>query len=169
MIQGDNPAELPLRDIHLPDSSLWWPPAPGWWILLTLILMIIVATVYFIRRRRKHRISALYLARQELTRIENEFKLNQDKSELVKEISELIRRVSISLFKRDESASITGEKWLLFLDQLQGDKSFSNGTGRVLIEAPYQSNPNYDATELLLLTSVWIESAGRNPLPQKLS
>ena len=30
--------ELQLRDIHLPESSLWWPPAPGWWILALLLI-----------------------------------------------------------------------------------------------------------------------------------
>ena len=29
-----------LRDIHLPEASLWWPPAPGWWISLALILLL---------------------------------------------------------------------------------------------------------------------------------
>ena len=30
-----------LRDIHLPDASLWWPPAAGWWVVL--ILMVVLA------------------------------------------------------------------------------------------------------------------------------
>ena len=83
-----------------------------------------------------------------------------------KEISELIRRVSISLFKREESASLTGQNWLLFLDQLNGDKSFSNGIGKTLIEAPYQAKPDYDAVELLALISSWIDSAKKNTVIQ---
>jgi uncharacterized protein DUF4381 len=162
MIQGTDPSTLALRDIHLPDSVLWWPPAPGWWILLFLIIIIVLSVLFFIRRKRQQRNSAIYLAKQELTRIENEFKSKQDKSVLVKEISELIRRVSISLFKRNESASLTGEDWLLFLDQLNGDKSFTNGIGRVLIEAPYQAKPDYDEKALLNLVSSWVDSASKN-------
>lgn len=162
MMQGADPATLALRDIHLPNSALWWPLAPGWWILLLLIVMITTSLFFLIRRRRKYRISAVYLAKQELERIENEFKSNQDKSTLIKEVSELIRRVSISLFQRDESASLTGQDWLLFLDQLNADTSFSNGIGRVLVEAPYQAKPDYNVTELLQLTSSWIDSAKRN-------
>ncbi len=163
-MQATDPTTLALRDIHLPDSILWWPLAPGWWILLLLIIITVASVFFLIQHRRKHRTSAVTLAKQELERIENEFNSNQDKSILVKEISELIRRVSISLFKRDESASLTGQDWLLFLDNLNDGESFSNGIGRVLIEAPYQAKADYDATELLNLTSSWIDCANRNSL-----
>ncbi len=162
MTQASDPASLPLRDIHLPDSVFWWPPAPGWWILLFLIIVLFVAVFYFIRRKRNLRLSAIYLAKEELNRIEREFVSKQDKSILAKEISELIRRVSISLFNRNESASLTGEEWLFFLDELNGDDSFTKGTGRALIEAPYQNNPDYDDKELLRLISAWIDSAKSN-------
>ncbi|MBL1141188.1 MAG: DUF4381 domain-containing protein [Proteobacteria bacterium] len=159
---GSDPSNLPLRDIHLPDAVLWWPPAPGWWILSFLVLLITLSVFLYIRRRRKHRMSAIYLAKQELNRIENEFKSNQDKSVLVKQISELIRRVSISLFNRNESASLTGNDWLFFLDELNGDESFTKGIGRVLIEAPYQADPDYDEKDLLNLISTWIDLANKN-------
>jgi uncharacterized protein DUF4381 len=162
MMQGSDPATLALRDIHLPNTVLWWPLAPGWWVLLLTIIFLFVSIFYLIRRRKNYHISTMYLARQELEKIKIEFKVNQDKSILIKELSELIRRVSISLFKRDESASLTGQDWLLFLDQLNGDTSFSQGVGRILIEAPYQANPNYEANELLHLISSWIESANQS-------
>lgn len=165
---GIDPAALALRDIHLPNSVLWWPPAPGWWILLFLIIVVVSSVFILIRRRRNLRMSAIYLAKQELSRIENEFKLNHDKSFLVKEISELIRRISISLFNRSKSASLTGEKWLLFLDQLNGDESFSKGIGRILIEAPYQPKPDYDDKALLNLVSAWIDSVKNNDLSQNI-
>jgi hypothetical protein len=154
--------ELALRDIHLPDSILWWPPAPGWWILLFLIIVIAVSIYFFLRQRKKKRLSALYLAKQELGRIENAFSTEKDKSKLIKQLSELIRRVSISLFHRHESASLTGKEWLLFLDDLMGDDSFSNGIGKVLIEAPYQAEPEYDEQALLQLISKWIDSVQTN-------
>ncbi len=162
MMQATDPTTLALRDIHMPDSVLWWPLAPGWWALLLLIIISIVFIIIFVRRRQIHRTSAVVLAKQELERIENKFNSNQDKSILVKEISELIRRVSISLFKRDDSASLIGQDWLLFLDKLNDDKSFSNGIGRILIEAPYQAKVDYDVAELLKLTSSWIDSANSN-------
>ncbi len=165
-MQGTDPATLALRDIHLPDPVSWWPLAPGWWILLLSTIVTGSMIVYFIRRRRSQRSSAVYLAKQELDRIKNEFVLNQDKSILVKELSELIRRLSISVFKRDETASLTGQDWLEFLDQDTENKLFSNGTGRILIEAPYQARPDFDSTELLHLISEWIESVSSSKRKQ---
>lgn len=150
--------ELALRDIHLPGSTLWWPPAPGWWVLLFLIIVITVSVCFFLRQRKKKKLSALYLAKQELERIENTFFSEKDKTKLIKELSELIRRVSISVFHRNESAALTGKEWLLFLDDLMGDDSFSNGIGKILIEAPYQATPIYDEQALLQLISNWINS-----------
>jgi len=167
MNQGMDPAALPLRDIHLPDSVLWWPPAPGWWLLLLLIIVTGLSVFLFIRRRHNYRISAIYLAKQELSRIENDYNSNHDKSRLVKELSELIRRISISLFNRHESASLTGNDWLLFLDNLNGDHSFSNGIGRILIEAPYQAKPEYDEVALLALVESWIDSAQKTDTRSK--
>jgi hypothetical protein len=40
-----------LRDIHVPQVSMWWPLASGWWILLALLVAAIAAGVYFLRRR----------------------------------------------------------------------------------------------------------------------
>jgi Domain of unknown function (DUF4381) len=162
MMQGTDPSTLELRDIHLPDSVLWWPPAPGWWIVLLLILIIAYAVYFFIRKRQKKRLSAIYLAKQELSQIEYEYNKNQDKSFLVKEVSALIRRVSISLFNRNESASLTGREWLVFLDKLNGDTAFSEGVGKVLVEAPYQPKPDFDDKKLLSLISTWLDSAQSN-------
>lgn len=167
MIQATNPATLPLRDIHLPDPVFWWPLAPGWWILLLLIIVTGSLIVFFIRRRRNHRSSAVYLAKQELERIKNEFVLNQDKLILVKELSELIRRLSISISKREEAASLTGQDWLNFLDQYTENKLFSSGIGRIFLEAPYQARPDYKSNELISLISSWIESVSSSKRNQK--
>jgi len=161
MMQGSDPASLPLRDIHLPDPVSWWPLAPGWWALMMLLVIVVLLTTYFIRRYRNHKISALYLAKQELERIKTEFILNQDKSNLVKELSELIRRLSISIFPREQSAGLTGEEWLKFLDKYSHKNEFDNGIGRVLIEAPYQADPEFNTNELIDLISIWIESIGK--------
>jgi uncharacterized protein DUF4381 len=161
-MQGIDPSTLALRDIHLPSSVSWWPLAPGWWILILVIIITSLSIIFLIRRHRRHRASAVYLAKQELERIKENYKSQQDKLILVKELSELIRRVSISVFKRSDAASLTGQQWLEFLDQENIEKPFSQGTGRILIEAPYQASPEFDSDELIALITSWLDIVSNN-------
>ena len=161
-MEGTDPTTLPLRDIHLPDPVSWWPLAPGWWILLLIVIITTFLIVYFIRRRRNYRLSALYLAKQELVRIKNAYASNQDKSRLVKELSELIRRLSISICHREEAAALTGQDWLEFLDRYADKDKFNSDTGRILIEAPYQANPEFNSNDLIDLVSSWLDSIAKN-------
>lgn len=157
MMQANDPANLPLRDIHLPDPISWWPIAPGWWMASLLLVILVCLCVYLIHRYRHHKISALYLAKEELEKIKIDFEQQQDKRELVKALSELIRRISISVFRRQEVAGLTGKEWLVFLDRYSGNNEFNEGIGRVLIEAPYQAKPDFNSSELIELVSAWIE------------
>jgi hypothetical protein len=89
------------------------------------------------------------------------FENNQDKENLVKELSELIRRLSISIFHREEAAALTGQDWLEFLDQYSGKDKFNSETGRILIEAPYQANPEFNSNDLISLVSSWLDSVAK--------
>ena len=151
-----DPASLPLRDIHLPTTVSWWPPAPGWWLLLLLVLFIYWLAWRWIRQRRLKQQSVAVLAQQELRRIRDDYERSQDKTRLVRDLSELLRRTSISLFPRQESASLTGAAWLEFLDRQTGETHFTRGEGHVLIEAPYRDNVDYDAQALLQHVEAWL-------------
>lgn len=147
---------LPLRDIHIPDSVNWWPLAPGWWILLCTIVALI-CLVYFLRRKKASTQSRKY-ALQSLDRIERDFQQHRDNAILSRELSTLLRRVSLTHFPRNEVAGLTGDLWLEFLDSKHNSDEFSNGTGRHLIAAPYQADPNIDAETLIILCRTWIEN-----------
>ena len=71
--------------------------------------------------------SAVALAQNEMDRIKTEFNRNQDKAILARELSELLRRISISVFPRTDTAALTGEVWLSFLDEHSVEKSFCDG------------------------------------------
>ena len=160
MMQDTGSASLPLRDIHLPDPVSLWPLASGWWILMIFFVIFFSLTIYLIRRYRNHKISAFYLAKEELERIKTDFNISQNKSNLIKELSELIRRLSISVFPLKESAGLTGEKRLNFLNQYSNNNEFGNGIGRILIEGPYQANPRFDSNELIDLISTLVDKVG---------
>lgn len=110
-----DPSTLPLREIHLPESVGWWPPAPGWWLLPVLLLLGFAAAWYgrLLYERRKY--SAINMARHELTEVRSRYATDRDARRCLRAVSGLLRRVSISVFPRADSAGLTGDDWLAFL------------------------------------------------------
>ncbi len=158
-----NQQPLNLRDIHLPEPISWWPIAPGWWILLCGILLII--TVLFIGRK-------IYKSRQlgrdirsELEVIKQQFQENQNKPQLAKSLSTLLRRANISYYPQANIAGLTGESWLSHLDKTNTrpfvKASFNSETGKVLLSAPYlpdETTLDFDARTLIGLCESWLTS-----------
>jgi hypothetical protein len=142
-----------LRDIHMPADPSWWPPAPGWWILCAIALGALVWMIVRLRRhasRRRWQRSIL----DELERISASEIVRRDSSRLLAELSQLLRRASRLV---DASApSLRGEAWLQFLDSsFEGDE-FARGSGRILLEGPYQRKTSVDADALIDLVRRWL-------------
>ncbi len=130
----NNPLTL-LKDIHNPDQFSIWPLAPGWYILMVMLLIgILLSSIYLLRKYlsqlRRHRV------RTELTEIMTHF--DDDPQQSFIELSQLVRRIVLAHYKREQVASLQGEAWLNFLDDHCESTEFSQGIGRVLITAPYQ-------------------------------
>lgn len=156
-----DPLQIPLRDVHYPSTLSWWPPAPGWWMLLGTVL--IAAGLIWWWRRRKHKMkaSALRLGRSEFERLRTRYASDHDAGRLVKDLSILLRRLCVSIFPRTDSASLTGDRWLEFLDRPLPASRFTAGPGRILLDAPYR--PGVAAGEiepLLELCDDWLKRLG---------
>lgn len=147
---------LALRDIHLPEAIGWWPPALGWWLAALGIIFILVLTIWLYRRWRKQ--TPVKLARRELIMI-NQNTVGDD-LRLLMELSALLRRVAISLHPRLDSASLTGDDWMAFLDRSLKDAPFSQGLGNLLKDAQYRATApdNLDRAALLSLCERWLEA-----------
>ncbi len=156
--------ELPIRDIHLPDSVPWWPIAPGWWLLflLGLFFVLLVYQKRIRQRRLQHRKlnqkTQLYQAQQLLEKLNK----NTDNKQLIKEISVLLRRTAMSLYGREEIAGLTGKAWLQFLDDKGETNVFSEGAGRVLIDQPYKKITRYERDELITITQQWLTAQAQD-------
>ena len=165
-----DPTQLPLRDIHLPDPVNWWPPAIGWWCLLVLIILLVIAGIKLFQYRSKIKYSSVNMVKQSLQSIRNEYIQNGDTQYLIREVSSLMRQLCISIFPRQETASLVGDDWLLFLDQpmshstighmsesqSESDNLFTEGVGRVLSEGPYRQQSDVDGEQLLTLCEAWV-------------
>jgi hypothetical protein len=162
-----NPADLPLRDIHLPPPVPLWPPAPGWWGLLALLLLVL-AVWSLLRYRERRRRALPAVARREMTALRQAYREHGDPRRLATDLSVLLRRICISRFPRTRVAALTGNAWLDFLDGQMGGDRFRNGIGQALATAPYGGGGDIDGEGLLSLCEEWLRAVlARSPRSEK--
>ncbi|MEI6415430.1 MAG: DUF4381 domain-containing protein [Pseudomonadota bacterium] len=145
-----------LRPYHLPEAILGWPPAPGWWLLggFLLVLAVWLTRVWWRRRQRQ---APTRQALIELAHLRAGFARDGDEAAFVRGLSRLLRRVALSRFPLHPVAGLSGEAWLDFLDAQGGRGRFSRqGSGRILLEAPYRSHGAGAGAALAALVEDWI-------------
>ena len=162
-----DPADLPLRDLHLPEAIGWWPLAPGWWGVIALaVLMLIVLFRYVMKRRARS--AARRHALKQLERYCRDYTRHRNAVQMSTELSELLRRTMLAYAPRADVAGLTGEAWLQWLDRDLDRSHFVQGDGRPLIEWPYRNPATQidrsdvaalvDAVRLRLATPVGVGS-----------
>ncbi len=142
--------ELPLRDIHLPEPVGWWPPAPGWWALLAATTLVLAVSWWGWRRWRRLTAKKLLLRGLDAVALSTE-----SPAEKLRDLAVLMRRACLSAYPREDVAGLTGDAWLEFLDRQLGDRRFSEGPGRLLLDAPYRREVQADMADLLDLCREW--------------
>ena len=151
--------ELPLRDIHLPDVSLWWPPAPGWWILVILVVVAIFYSKRLIRWWRFKPVKRLSLS--ELNRIRDDLNTTGNEQQAQQEISVLLRRTVMSYYGRNLNASLSGDKWVRKLEQLVPVVCFSAQQSDWLSNGRYQRESYCDIQSMIDSCERWIRALPR--------
>jgi hypothetical protein len=149
------PTQLPLKDLHLPDTIAWFPPAIGWWLVIVLIPVLIALLYWFYRRITRK--TAIKSAKILLASIKNS---SIDNAQKLTELSALLRRVAISITPRTQTAALTGQAWLAFLDSSLTDEPFTKGAGQCLASAPYRpSAPSQqEISQLISLCEDWLKA-----------
>ncbi len=129
-----------LHEILLPAPVNWMPQTIGWYAVIGLILLAVACWFYGrLRRFRKNRYRRLAL--EELAVIKQELQQPENRAKALAEIPVLLKRTALSAFPRSEVASLSGERWLAFLDKTIGGKDFTEGEGRLLTELAYAPEP----------------------------
>ena len=152
--------ELALRDIHLPDPSLWWPLATGWWVLLLLVVASIVVIPWLLKRLRRKPIRSLSL--REINRIKLSMKQGQSDKAVLRDLAVLLRRIVISYHGRKGFAGLTGEDWLSQLGKLSSVAEFSPQQVQLLGRDRYRRDCDADIDGLLHSCENWIKSLPRS-------
>ncbi len=126
-----------LKDIHQPKAISMWPDTLAWYVLLVMAVVIMLFCLYrlinFFLRKQKQK-PALKLLRAACGLYP------QNQSLALQQISKLLRRITFTRYARKDTASLHGESWLRFLDEISGCNEFSNGVGKLLIDAPYRKD-----------------------------
>lgn len=159
-MKGDPLAKL--RDIHMPEPVSWWPPAPGWWLLLASILLCVAGLGLWLKRRKAKQAPPKQFSQPEVidqALCELDQLATADSNTVAAELSALLRRVAIALRPEDDHiAGLCGDAWLNWLDAQWDDRAFSEGEGRMLLDAAYRSDAAVNLEQLLQLVRRWIEA-----------
>ena len=129
--------------------------------------------IIFFVARKYYQSKALHRdANSELERIKQQFALDKNQTALVQSLSILLRRSCISFYPRHETASLTGDAWLKYLDATSPSvasttTTFYKGAGEIIASAPYMSESadiKIDCDALITLCEIWILA---QPVTQK--
>lgn len=132
-----DPTQIPLRDLHLPETIGWWPLAPGWWFVIAAVAIIAILLL----RRWMQRRSLAAARRHALRKFDRARRAYADHGSAVAlgiELSELLRRTMLAYAPRADIAGLTGDAWLAWLDRDLPKSHFREGAGRVLLDLPYR-------------------------------
>lgn len=150
--------DLPLRDIHLPESV-----ASTQWILYLAIFiaaLVFLILAFFAIRKLTRWILRPTLKKQAkaiFQGIEEDFQKSENASKCMADLSAFLRRLVLS--KSDNNAGLTGMEWLMLLDKPLNSNEFSQGIGKLLLTSPYQPNvEKSQVNELLNLTKRWVNT-----------
>jgi hypothetical protein len=153
-----NPLEL--RDIHLPEASLWWPPAPGWWLLPVLLLVIAILLRWAIRRIRHKPLKRICL--QELQGIRKNLASGENAKTVLADTAALLRRTLLAYQGRVGFAATSGDDWLRQLQNLGQGQVFSEVQLELLGHGRYQREFECDIEDLLQACERWMRALPRS-------
>ncbi|ASQ44706.1 DUF4381 domain-containing protein [Legionella clemsonensis] len=147
-----------LRDIQLPQPVGWWPLAPGWYFLIALGFLF-VGLLLFLGYRRYQRDRAKKEALSLLAAMQKEYQQGADSQITSMKISELLRRVALVYYPREEVAGLQGQHWLDFLNRTARGIDF-NKVSYHLLQLPYQKTTGVNLDPLFHCTKMWIKQRG---------
>ncbi|MBB3226100.1 hypothetical protein FHW69_000690 [Luteibacter sp. Sphag1AF] len=151
-----------LRDIHVPDVSMWWPLAPGWWGLIVVVLALITFVVVVLVRRRRHR-RWVHAALADLRDAQQRHAADGDTSAWVAKVSQLLRRIARRA--RPASVSERGAAWQRTLSELAPRMDVGRLAG--LDEALYARQVRVDTDAIARDVETWAAQALKHPAPRR--
>ena len=153
MPEGDALAQL--KDINFPPAIGWWPLARGWYLVMALIFILVVFFLYrayqrYLNGRAKKQ--ALNLLELYATQYAKEGTTQLTSAR----ISELLKRVALVYYPRQQVASIHGQDWIDFLNKTSKRLDFES-VKTMLLDSPFKLNEQINLNPLITLAKLWIK------------
>lgn len=157
-----------LHDIHIPTPVDWWPLAPGWYLLALIVIFTGLCLIYLAYRHYSGG-HARRQALQALANYETQHRQHPNSQRSSAAVSELLKRVALAYYPREQVAGLQGEVWLDFLnrtatsrrtDAVKQNDDRTINFDRVrneLLEYPYQPPQPCDLEPLFHLARTWIK------------
>ena len=141
----------PLRD---PELIGWWPLAPGWWIVIALLLCALLLLAWWACKRyqaRAYRRQGL----KQLAALQQTFQQDKNLHCYVEGINTVLKSAALRTYPRRETASVSGEPWLAFLNaQMPSQLNFEAG----FANAAYSpGEPAVNADQLHQCADTWMK------------
>jgi hypothetical protein len=136
-----------LHDFYRPPPPSWMPQTAGWYALLALLC---IFGIWLIARAVARWLSNRY-RREALTQLQNA---------PVNQFSALLKRTAMTVWPREEVASLSGEEWLSFLSGSSGLDEFKSAPGNLIehVAIAQQSLTADDEQRLRQLASEWVRT-----------
>lgn len=141
----------------LPPSISLWPQTWGSRLVIALAVVLLAAGLW--RLLSRYRANAYRrAATRELAAIEQQAATGAAYGIDASAVALLVRRTALVAFPRQQIASLTGQRWLTFLDASFAGEGFAVGPGAVIGTAPYDPRrvASADAAPLIALVRRWI-------------
>ncbi|MBW2367165.1 MAG: DUF4381 domain-containing protein [Deltaproteobacteria bacterium] len=153
-----NPVIRGIEEIRQPDPVPWTPVAPGW-ICVGGILLLLGLWVLFRRFRRWRQNAYRREALSEITRLQKNKAENGH--QVLRSLPGILKETALNAYPKVEVASLTGEKWLDFLERRCPGAGFKRETGRHLVTIAYHDPKSWsitdkEASEILVFVRRWI-------------
>jgi hypothetical protein len=134
-----------LHDFYQPPPPSWRPQTIGWYVVFAIVaLLLLWLAVHLFRRWRLNRYRREAL--KELTQVD------------ANELSALLKRTALSVWPREEVASLSGAAWLTFLGNSARKPLFENAPANRIEEVAFSVTPlsGEDESALRKAAASWI-------------
>ena len=140
-----NPKLANLKPVFMPDPIVFEPVTPGWYIVFGLVLLIILFIFYQLFRRYQLNAYRRSSAR-ELLKLKSGIG-NSNSSELIQQISTILKTTAYYSFSREKVARLSGADWQNFLiSKITSGSNYKNIFA--LLDFQYRTEKKIGSTEM---------------------